>query len=44
MQLKLRSFEAERSGIVHEETGKALNSAQILSEKLQKKLDVSSFL
>ena len=44
MQLKLKSFETERSGIVHEETSKALTSAHMLSEKLQKKLDVYIYL
>ena len=39
-EVKLRTFECERTQMVHEETVRTLKEAQIEQEKLQKKLEV----
>ena len=38
--LKLRSFEAERTQMVHEETVKKLKESEVENEKLEKKIEV----
>ena len=42
--VKLKAFEQERTSMMYEETVRALKEAQLNTEKLQKKLEVSIYI